>query len=74
MRRVCMRPAAHYTDDAEAGKNEQDDSKGDSDENYQVSEPVVHELRNHVVEPGGSVRGKRANLKGLVLDCMEAKF
>ena len=25
-------------------------------------------------EPGGSVRGERANLKGLVLGCIEAKF
>ena len=24
--------------------------------------------------PGGSVRGERANLKGLVLGCIEAKF
>ena len=25
-------------------------------------------------KPGGSVRGERANLKGLVLGCVEAKF
>ena len=28
----------------------------------------------HVEVPGGSVRGERANLKGLVLGCIEAKF
>ena len=26
------------------------------------------------LQPGGSVRGERANLKGLVIGCIEAKF
>ena len=32
------------------------------------------EVRGELDEPGGSVRGERANLKGLVLGCIEAKF
>ena len=30
--------------------------------------------RHHLDEPGGSVRGERANLRGLVLGCIEAEF
>ena len=37
-----------------------------------VRGPLQELLR--VLEPGGSVRGERANLKGLVLGCIEAKF
>ena len=40
--------------------------------------PVDLVLVDDVVQqdeaPGGSVRGERANLTGLVLDCIEAKF
>ena len=46
----------------------------------QKKQTLFHPFTNVVVNertlgvPGGSVRGERANLKGLVLGCIEAKF
>ena len=41
------------------------------DEENEVDHPVQCEER---VQPGGSVRGERANLTRLVIGCIEAKF